>query len=42
MTDDYEVDQTLDLILMDIRKDILPFMAKGLFSFEGLGDTQDT
>lgn len=36
VTDDYEVDQTLDLILMDIRKDILPFMAKGLFSFEGL------
>lgn len=32
VADDYEVDQTLDILLKDIKKEMLPSMAKELFS----------
>lgn len=32
VADDYEVDQTLNLILKEIKKDMLPFIAKELFT----------
>ncbi len=34
VADDYEVDQTLDLMLKEIKKDMLPFMAKELFQIK--------